>query len=40
MIRQDQGVTRRPAMFGFYYDKLEWVIGVLLLAAMALAAFA
>jgi len=27
-------------MFGLQYDKLEWAVGVLLLAAMAFAAFA
>ncbi len=35
-----QTVTRRSAMFGFRYDKVEWLVGVLLLAAMAVAAFA
>jgi hypothetical protein len=28
------------SMFGLQYDKLEWAIGALLLAAMAFAAFA
>jgi hypothetical protein len=28
------------AMFGFMYDKWEWAVGVLLLAAMVAAAFA
>jgi len=27
-------------MFGFHYDKIEWIVGVLLLTAMAVAAFA
>jgi len=27
-------------MFGFQYDKIEWIVGVLLLTAMAVAAFA
>jgi hypothetical protein len=31
---------RRALMFGVQYDKLEWLVGVLLLAAMAFAAFA
>jgi hypothetical protein len=31
---------RRTVMFGLQYDKIEWVVGVLLLAAMAFAAFA
>jgi hypothetical protein len=30
----------RTVMFGLQYDKVEWAVGVLLLAAMAFAAFA
>ncbi len=28
------------AMFGFQYDKIEWIVGVLLVTAMVVAAFA
>jgi hypothetical protein len=28
------------AMFGFHDDKIEWIIGVLLVTAMAVVAFA
>jgi hypothetical protein len=30
---------RRTCMFGLYYDKAEWAVGVLLLVAIAAAAF-
>jgi hypothetical protein len=34
------GCRTEALMFGFQYDKIEWMVGVLLLGAMALAAFA
>jgi hypothetical protein len=30
----------RVVMFGLQYDKIEWAVGALLVAAMAFAAFA
>ncbi len=36
------GIVRREGslMFGLRYDKVEWFVGLLLITAMALAAFA